>query len=372
MSDPEIFPRLLSDDYCYPHDTERINLQHTLDHLNCPACEVTRDATLSSDPDVLLGLKFPAAAKLWLDTRKPPILAETTWKMYAHHVSQLSKFFGEIPVGKIHIGHLRQYQLARLGNHNHAWRNKAGASLIRHELWIVEAVLKRAGRWKYLAAHYDPLPLPKEGKPKVMTQQEEMRLFDVAQSSPEFELAYLAASLGVNTTAVGSELRNVRLRDLALNIPKPSITVDADTAKNDYRGRTIPLNPTAIMIAGLCIDRARARGSIHPDHYLFPKRIVRGLWDPYKPASASWLKNSFKALREAADLPWLTPHCLRHQAITKLLEAGTPHETVRAIAGHVSEAMMRHYSHIRYSAASDALSKIDSGMNMRPPMRKQA
>jgi integrase len=292
--------------------------------------------------------------------------------MYEHHISTLGKYFGEILIGKIHINHFRHYQLARLSNHNGAWKNKAGPSLIRHELWIVEAVLKRAGRWKHIAPYYEPLPLPSEGKPKVMTHQEEMRLFDVAQSSPEFELAYLAASLTVNTTAAGSELRNVRLRDLALNIPKPSITVDADTAKNNARGRTIPLNPTAIMIAGLCVARARAKGSIHPDHYLFPKRIVRGIWDPYKPASASWLRNSFKAMREAADLPWLTPHCLRHQAITKLLEAGATHETVRHIAGHVTEAMMKHYSHARYAAASDALSKIDSGMNIRPPLRKQA
>lgn len=93
---------------------------------------------------------------------------------------------------------------------------------------------------------------------------------------------------------------------------------------------------------------------------------MRGLWDPYKPASSSWLAQSFKAMREAADLPWLTPHCLRHQCITEMLENGAPPEVVRAVAGHVTEQMMMHYSHIRYSAAADALSKIDSGMSMRP------
>lgn len=358
---------------CLTSDRERIILsqpkQHTLDHIDCPACDTAEKDALMHDPDSLLVLKFPSAATNWLATRKP-YLRDRTFAMYEHHVSTLGKFFGEIPVGKIHIGHLRQYQLARLGNHNEAWKNKAGPSLIRHELWIVQAVLKRAGRWKYVAPHYEPLPLPKVGKPKVMTVQEEKRLFDVAQTDPDFELAFLAAGLTVSTSAAGSELRNIRLRDIALNIPKPSVTVDAGTAKNQGRARTIPLNPTAIFIIERCVARARAKGCIHPDHYLFPKRIVRGIWDPYTPATTSWLRVSFKALREAADLPWLTPHCLRHQCITKLLENGAPHETVRAIAGHVSEEMMKHYSHIRYSAAADALSKIDSGMSVRVSEQK--
>lgn len=286
--------------------------------------------------------------------------------MYEHHVSTLSRFFGETPLGRINIGHLRQYQLARMTNSEQAWKNKAGPSLINHELSVVQQVLKRSGRWGYMAKYYEPLPLPMSGKPKVMTHQEEKRLFDVAQSSPEFELAYFVASLTVNTSAAGSELRNVRLRDLALGIPKPSITVDAETAKNQARARTIPLNPTAAYIAERCVALAKTKGSVRPDHYLFPKRVVRGEWDPYTPASTSWLRNSFTALREAADLPWLTPHCLRHQAITKLLECGVPPEVVRGIAGHVTEEMMKHYSHARYSAAHDALSKIDSGMSVRP------
>jgi len=337
--------------------------QHTLGHIDCPACDDARDATLSNDPDLLLSLKFPSAASNWLATRKP-YLRDRTWAMYEHHISTLAKFFGEIPVGKVHLGHLRQYQLARIGNHDKLWKNRAGPSIINHELSIMQQVLKRAGRWKHLSHHYEPLPLPMSGKPKVMTASEEKRLFEIAQSSPEFELAYLVASLTVNTSAAGSELRNVRLRDLALSIPKPSMTVDADTAKNQARARTIPLNPTAAFVAGLCVVKARSKGSIHPDHYLFPKRIVRGIWDPYTPASASWLRKSFAAMREAAHLPWLTPHCLRHQAITKLLENGVPSEVVRGIAGHITEEMMKHYSHSRYSAAFDALSKIDSGMSV--------
>lgn len=348
------------------------SLNHTFGHVDCPACEATLEDTLGHDPDSLLSQKFSIAAAVWLQTRKP-YLKERTFYMYGHHIETLDKFFGELPVGKIHLGMLREYQKARVNNamplpggeFNKAWHRKAGSSIINHELSIMQQILKRAGKWKAIAHHYEPLPLPPEQKPKVMTEQEERRLFDIAASSAEFEIAFLVASLSVNTTACGSELRNVRLRDVLIVGPNPKFIVDAETAKNGARGRTIPLNPTAAFMMARCIERSNSLGSILPEHYLFPKRIVRGQWDPYSPASTSWLRNSFKAMREAAGLPWLTPHCLRHQAITKLLELGTPPEVVRGIAGHISEKMMKHYCHTRFAASLDALSRIDSSMSAK-------
>lgn len=340
------------------------SLNHTFGHVDCPACEATLEDTLGHDPDSLLSQRFSIAAAVWLQTRKP-YLKERTFYMYGHHIETLDKFFGELPVGKIHLGHLRQYQAARISNLDKAWQRRAGPSIINHEMSVMQQILKRAGKWKAIAHHYEPLPLPPEQKPKVMTEQEEHRLFEIAASSVEFELSFLVASLSVNTTACGSELRNVRLRDISLTATGPRFVVDAATAKNGARGRTIPLNPTAAFQMARCIKRANSLGSVLPDHYLFPKRLVRGQWDPYSPASTSWLRNSFKAMREAAGLPWLTPHCLRHQAITKLLELGTPPEVVKGIAGHISEKMMQHYCHTRYAASFDALSKIDSSMSVK-------
>lgn len=319
---------------------------------------------MHQDPDSLVSQLFPVAARFWLSTRKK-ILGERTYYMYAHHINTLEKFFFDLRVDNIHLGHIRKYQLSRMKNADAMWTKEVGPSIINHEMSVVQQVLKRAGRWRFIEHHYEPLSTPRSQKPKVMTEREEQILFEVAASNPEFELAFLVASLSVNTTACGSELRNVRLGHVYVGGPTPKFIVDADTAKNDFRGRTIPLNQSASKIMIQCVERANKCGSFHPEHYLFPKRLVRGLWDPYKPASTSWLRVSFKAMREAAGLPWLTPHCLRHQAITKLLENNIPPEIVKGIAGHVSEKMMRHYFHGRYAAASSALDKIDSNMSVR-------
>jgi len=332
-------------------------LQHTFGHIDCPACIATRIDIMGHDPDSLLKLKFPTAAVIWLETCQP-YMKERSFYMKAHHVKQLGRFFSELIPAEIHIGHLRQYQRARATNENRMWKRPAQASLINHELSVMQQLLKRCGRWNDFREHYHPLPTPPSQKPKVMTQKEEYRLFKVAQTNIDFELAYFVASLSVNTTACGSELRHLRIEHVSLDAGR--FTINPEHTKNQYRSRTIPLNGTAREAMEQCIKRAKSLGSYMPEHYLFPKRVTRNLWNPYQPASTSWLRTSFNALREAADLPWLTPHCLRHCAITKMLENGAPIEVVKTISGHISDQMVRHYSHTRFAASLDALNKIDS------------
>jgi len=53
-------------------------------------------------------------------------------------------------------------------------------------------------------------------------------------------------------------------------------------------------------------------------------------------------------------------HDLRHQAITELAEKGCSDQTIMSIAGHVSQEMLNHYSHIRIIAKRQALESLES------------
>jgi hypothetical protein len=46
----------------------------------------------------------------------------------------------------------------------------------------------------------------------------------------------------------------------------------------------------------------------------------------------------------AAGIPWLRPYDLRHTAITRLAEAGTPTQVIMSMAGHVTLRMQQHYT----------------------------
>jgi hypothetical protein len=55
-------------------------------------------------------------------------------------------------------------------------------------------------------------------------------------------------------------------------------------------------------------------------------------------------------------------HDLRHHAITRMAEAGVADQTQMALAGHVSSAMLEHYSHVRTEAKQAAVAAISTAL----------
>jgi integrase len=68
------------------------------------------------------------------------------------------------------------------------------------------------------------------------------------------------------------------------------------------------------------VIRARQLGSIEPYHFLFPYRHGNTPYDPTRQMSDNGVQKRWRVLREAAGLPWITPHVLRYQCITKMAE----------------------------------------------------
>jgi hypothetical protein len=66
--------------------------------------------------------------------------------------------------------------------------------------------------------------------------------------------------------------------------------------------------------------------------------------------------------RAATPFRGLRFHDLRHQAITELAESGASDSTIIALAGHVSRAMMEHYSHTRMEAKRAAVEGLSTGL----------
>lgn len=318
------------------------------------------------DPDKLRRLNFSAASEFLLETRKP-YLKPRTFYGYEQHRERLKPFFGTQLLTKIHIGGIRQYQQLRLTNGGNMWGEVAGPSIINHEIVFLQQVLGRAGEWKKLADHYEPLPVPRRKKPQIMTDAEEMLLWAVASSNPDWKLAYLMASISVNTGAAGSELRNLTLVELHLDARTPGFTINAETAKNKFRARWVPLNQTALSNIRECIEIANKKGSCKGPHYLFPFRVCRGHFDPTRPATASLLRRQWKDMVEAVGIPHITPHCMRHQHATVSLEGGESEFTVAKRMGHRNPTMLREiYGHGREDVQMPAVEAIDPAVRFAP------
>ena len=123
------------------------------------------------------------------------------------------------------------------------------------------------------------------------------------------------------------------------------------------------------------------------DWYVFPSAEGYSKPDPTKPMSG-W-RSAWRSLTRAVKCPTcggpqhsgaicrkggadisniksstagLRFHDLRHHAITELAESQASDRTIMSIAGHVSQQMLAHYSHVRIEAKRTALEAIAVGV----------
>jgi integrase len=350
--------------------------QHTVNHVNCPAC-LTYNEILQADHASLAKLTFPKAAKVWMLIRaQSHTLHPRTHETTLGYLDALEKFFGALRLCDIVAGHLCGYQISRThnlvlagGREIHPWKRKAGHSIINHELSVLGQMLTHCHLWHEIKPYYHPLQTPSWSPREILTEEEEEKLWKIAAQHPEAALAYWVATITNNTTAAGIELRGLRLKNLFLHADEISeIYVPEDSVKNNSRPRKIALNPTAKWAVAQCFKRALQLGSCEPEHYLFPFRVKRNQWDPTRSASRWFIRNSWNKLRAATGFVDLNPHDLRHHCITRMLENDVEPETVRAIAGHVTAKMMEYYAHHRRRVKYAAVLAIEP--QKKPPVRE--
>lgn len=115
---------------------------------------------------------------------------------------------------KAHFGLTRLSKItAELVRAFREWRTSeaVGPTYINMEIGCLRRILKKAGLWHLVVNRIKPLREP-ETIGRALTHEEQIRLFRVAAQKPEWETAYLAAVLAVNTTARKCELRALQWR----------------------------------------------------------------------------------------------------------------------------------------------------------------
>src|ERR1051325_1549263 len=90
---------------------------HTLGHIACPACEHEKVAIRQFE--LRAEHTFSQAAESWLEFRYFPAgtnqryVPKNTLKSEKAYINALARFFRQLPLGDIHIGHIREYQRQR-------------------------------------------------------------------------------------------------------------------------------------------------------------------------------------------------------------------------------------------------------------------
>jgi integrase len=220
-----------------------------------------------------------------------------------------------------------------------------------------------------------------------MDQQKQ--LLEMAATKKRWMIAYCAAVLALNTTMRSAEIKNLQWE--RVDMFDKTLTVSRKTTKTDAGERVIPLNRDAIWTLSQMWTRAVEHGKekgreVHPSDYVFCA-CENYKYDPAKPM-ASW-RSAWRSLTRGVSCPQcgtiqqpqptcqnekcqadikdlrssltgLRFHDLRHSAITTLAESGQADHIIMSIAGHVSQKMLEHYSHIRIQAKRFAMEALET------------
>lgn len=314
-----------------------------------------KQGKLSAKSQSFARLTFPEAAEKYLQTRKLELQPSSLTKE-TQLLVKLKQHFGITRLNRISVEQVLAYREWRAGT--------CGPSLINMEVGVLRRILKRAKLWHSIADDIKPLKEPSTIG-RALSPIQKSSLLETAALKPEWQTAYYAAVLALNTTMRGCEIRGLRWSDVDF----VGETLIVSKSKTDAGVRVIPLTPEASEVLGHLRTRSRLFGPVLRDHFVFAsfkpvselsenkvvgQRLLN--FDPTKPLG-SW-KKAWRKLTSKAGLPGLRFHDLRHHSITELAESGASEQTIKAIAGHVSQRMLDRYSHIRLQAKRDALEAL--------------
>jgi integrase len=89
-------------------------------------------------------------------------------------------------------------------------------------------------------------------------------------------------------------------------------------------------------------------------------------WLEYIPLQMNFegLKTGFRRAREAANMPEVRFHDLRHSCASLLVNMGVPLEVIRDILGHTTVKTTERYAHLETSAQREALDKLGARITL--------
>ena len=323
------------------------------------------DGKLTQASTALARQPFGQAADEYMTARKVE-LAPASQAKEKQLLVQLRAYFKHEPLKTITAKQITEYRAWR-ANQKILRASKerfVGPATLNAELGILRRIMKRARLWTRVADDIRPLREPSTVG-KALTEEEMQKLLKTAVMRPEWETAYLAAVLCLNTTARGCELKGLQWSDV--NLFGKTLTIrKSKTAAGE---RVVPLTDVAVSALGRLRRRAEGFGAVDGSHYVFAAFVAKFKFsgnrvvdysvtgfDPSRHVN-SW-RSAWRTLTKKAGLPGFRFHDLRHCAITQLAENGAADSIIMAIAGHVSRRMLERYSHVRMEAKRTALEAL--------------
>ncbi|MDA1059084.1 MAG: site-specific integrase [Proteobacteria bacterium] len=245
-------------------------------------------------------------------------------------------------LGRIPINQITTFTLENLR------RKMRDAKLAEGTINSVFATYRHLGNKLHEWGKIDaPLPMFKlkrveNRRDYVLSVDEKSRLFDAALNDSNTHI-WLFLQVGLHTSLRHAEILSLRFEDFEY----PRRRIGVRVKGGDWREQ--PLTPSLADI----IESERNMVDENQE-WVFPNPKSRS-------GHTERMTSSFRrcALRAGIDARKVTPHILRHTAITDLSDTGAGPRTIQRFSGHKSAEMVWRYTHARENNVDEALSALD-------------
>ena len=238
----------------------------------------------------------------------------------------LKPYFGATRLDAISSFTIEKYKKRRLNQ-------TAAEATVNRELATLSHLFNSSVEWKWL----DRVPArPRKfaesaGRIIALTDDESDRLMTAAIASATPDL-WLFVAFGLNTPMRHSEILAARWERLDL----PKLRLNIPQAKAGQREQ--PITPELAKILASEREMRDDRTG-----WIFPS--------PHKDSKTGHLSRMDRPFTDVVEVAGLdpeliTPHVMRHTAITKLVQAGVDLPTIQRISGHKTLAMVLRYTHV--------------------------
>lgn len=289
-----------------------------------------------------LSLTFAAAADLYLE-----IMREGDGKNVVEKEKHLRLYLvpelGKMQVDRIKDFTLRKFRRYILEERELSYSTFAAAhATYRH----LSRILYGEGKIRAL------LPTLEVGEPDnrrdyVLSPNDKDALLEAAMASSNTRV-WLFIMIGLHTALRHSEILGARFDNLDIERRRLRVQVKGGGWRDQ------PLTQTITKLLERECEMAD-----EDEEWIFPNTRSK----------SGHVESMKKAFREAVDSAKLnpkkvTPHTLRHTAITGLAESGADFQTLKEFSGHKTDKMVMRYLHARVAHVNKALDAFDTGSNV--------
>lgn len=280
-----------------------------------------------------------------------PTKRPSTQEAEKRRAEPLIVFFGKYSLAAVTSELVAQYRDKRLAGEDRAdERGKPvprSQNTVRLEMALLGHLFTVAVKEWGLGLTYNPVlnvrrPSPGPGRNRRLSSKEEKDLFAAIKKHSNPMLGWIVR-IAIETGMRSSEIATLRRGqvDVVRRVVRLYETKNGET-------RTVPLTATATTIFRQAL--ANPVRALDTDLIFFGEPGKDKKRRPYN-FNKAWL--TIKRTVGCADFRF---HDLRHEAVSRFVEAGLSDQEVSAISGHKSMQMLKRYTHLR---AEDLVEKLD-------------